>query len=210
MSDLKVKSMSGLKVKNTAMPMYHMLFSQKMIAVVLIMLMCMASAQATVMQPLSMPELKAKASHILLIEIKSCESQWEQRRIATTCVFDVMQRYQGDSLANEKQKLKFLGGAVAGIAQKISGAPELKPAMQVLAFLQCESTSPCQIVGFAQGIFYPVEIGQERLSHLSANLSAIKFMPKLNGIEFHANQSFDQQVFEKAKTIEEILNLPSK
>ncbi len=204
MSDLKIKSMSALKIRAYTRQMHQMIFCQHMFAVVLIMLMFITSAQATVMQPLSIVELKAKASHILLIDIKSCESQWEQRRIATTCSFEVMKFYQGEPLTIEKQQLKFLGGEVGGIAQKISGAPELKPAMQVLAFLKCESTNPCEITGFAQGIFYPISTKKETLS----NLSVIKFVPKLNGIEFDANQSFDKSFFEKAKTIEEILRLP--
>ncbi len=164
-----------------------------------------SSLLATVMQPISMTALKTKASHILLVDIKTCESQWENRRISTTCAFEVVKQYQGDVLSAEKQRIKFWGGEVQGIAQKISGAPEIKPAMQVLVFLQCADAQACQIVGFAQGVFYPLEGVKGELGKLGEEL---RFVPRLQGVEFHKHLEFDQKGFERAKTIHEILSQP--
>jgi hypothetical protein len=162
---------------------------------------------ATVMQPISMTALKTKSSHILLVDIKTCESQWENRRISTTCSFEIVKQYQGDVLTAEKQRIKFWGGEVQGIAQKISGAPEIKPAMQVLVFLQCADAQACQIVGFAQGVFYPLE---ENRGDKGGRVlgEELRFVPRLQGVEFQKHLAFDQKGFEKAKTIHEILNQP--
>ncbi len=135
----------------------------------------LSNLQATVMQAMSMKELKAKASHVLLVDVTKCESQWENRRISTTCSFDLVKSYQGETLANEKQRIKFWGGEVQGIAQKISGAPEIKAGMKVLVFLQCADAQACQIVGFAQGVFYPVAIEQ------NVAQEELRFVPRLEG-----------------------------
>lgn len=160
----------------------------------------LSNLQATVMQAMSMKELKAKASHVLLVDVTKCESQWENRRISTTCSFDVVKSYQGETLANEKQRIKFWGGEVQGIAQKISGAPEIKAGMKVLVFLQCADAQACQIVGFAQGVFYPVAIEQ------NVAQEELRFVPRLGGVEIQNHLVFDQKEFERAKTIHEILN----
>jgi hypothetical protein len=131
---------------------------------------------ATLMKPYSLAELKEKSTHIALIEINRCQSQWQDRRIVSVCEFQVLHQYQAKQGQEQINTLFFFGGEVDGIAQQISGAPQLKVGDQVLAFLDCQKQ--CKIVGFSQGIWY----AEQRVT--LENLNQVFFAPRLDGVSF--------------------------
>lgn len=123
--------------------------------VFLVFALLLAQAVATTVKPLSVEELTAKSSDVVVARAASSYSQWnpERTRIYTYTRFQVTRGLKGSVVS--EVTVKQLGGSAEGYTQKVAGVRHWKTGEQAVLFLKPSASADGTMIvtGLFQGSF---------------------------------------------------------
>jgi len=105
------------------------------LAALLILGASVPPARASIVRHLSIKELAAAATVVVIGEVRTVEAAWVGKRIMTTVRVDAASVLRGPVKAGQPVIVVVPGGEVDGIGQWVPGAPRFKPGERVLLFL---------------------------------------------------------------------------
>jgi hypothetical protein len=114
-------------------------------------LLGVAWLQAATLQQLSMSDLIAKSTSIVLGTVQGSYTAYSGPVIFTHYRVQVAEKWKG--AAGATVDVAVPGGAANGIRQTYSGAPQFQPGDQYVLFLWTGKSGMTQIMGFSQGAF---------------------------------------------------------
>jgi len=122
------------------------------LAVVLLALWGIGSADAATVLRLELPEVTARADHIVHGDVVELRAVWsdDHRRIYTDAEVRVRDTLKGEP--NARIMVRLLGGEIDGVGQIIPGAPRLRVGEEVVLLL-VDRPDGGRIIGLAQGHF---------------------------------------------------------
>lgn len=101
------------------------------------------------LQKLTLPEMAAKSTEIVLAKVGGCAPELRGRVIYTTCRLMVSDQWKG---AKSDLAVSIPGGALKSAQQSFAGAPTIKPGKEFLFFLWTGPSGMTQIIGLSQGL----------------------------------------------------------
>jgi len=112
------------------------------------------TTSASVVARLSLDQMVAMASNILVGRVVSQESYWEGGIIATYVELEVSETYKGSFVEGQHVTIYQHGGAVGDLTMIVPGEPTFRTGEDVLLFLEDRGTdSQPLVLGMSQGKF---------------------------------------------------------
>ncbi len=132
--------------------------------VVLVALVWLNPASATIVLKLDAEGLTSSADLVLVGKVESQRSRWEGTRIVTEIDVRVAVPVMGQLQEGSLVRVQTLGGRVDDLAQVVSGVTQFAPNEEVVLFLnQSQNQNKLQVVGLAQGKYHIYRGPDERL-----------------------------------------------
>jgi hypothetical protein len=128
--------------------------AMRLIAILAVLGLGLTQAQATVVRPLTLESMCGTADVIVHGTVLKREAAWneEKTRIYTVTTVQVQTAVKGAVKANDRLRIRQLGGEVDGIAQMITGNARMLEGEEVILFLDADEVKPLHyVVGMAQG-----------------------------------------------------------
>lgn len=111
------------------------------------------SALATLMVPLSIPELAAQSDLIVHGTVISINTRFDSdRKITTRVRLEIAETWKGRS-ANSRLEIVLAGGTLGAKQVIVDGQPNYSPGEEVVLFLKFNQRKEAVTVGLAQGKF---------------------------------------------------------
>lgn len=125
---------------------------------VLLQLLALLSgtARAAVVLRLELPDLVARAEHIVVAVAQQEQSRFRpDGRIVTDVTLTVTETLKGDFRSGQDIVVTRLGGEVGEIGMLVEGAPRFRMGRSAVLFLrELSTTGELQVVGMSQGVFH--------------------------------------------------------
>jgi hypothetical protein len=118
-------------------------------------------ARATTVEAVTVEELSRRADAVLVVVVRSSQSQWIGGRIDTDYDLEVQSVLRGSGAAHSHVVLRMPGGAVGGIAQAVPGVPSLAIGQSYVVFVSRDRRDA--------SLYY--------LTHLTASVLAVSTAP---------------------------------
>jgi hypothetical protein len=137
----------------------------------------------------SIEELTYEADSILIGEVKSMESRWNEDRTLIYTYVTISPRDYVKKLSNmgesEEITVKIRGGEVDGIGLRVSDTPEFREGEEVFLFLKKERLTIFRVAGLFQGK-YTVEDGRAKNKVLGREIPLDILVSQINDIRKEA------------------------
>jgi hypothetical protein len=115
-----------------------------------------AQLSATTLEKLTLDEMSRKSTSIVRARVKGSRTGsvgvGRAADIYTYFQLDVLETWK--SSGQSATEVAIPGGAVDGIRQNVTGAPELKPGQEYVLFLWTSRSGLTQLIGLSQGLFH--------------------------------------------------------
>jgi hypothetical protein len=138
------------------------------------MLLLALPARATVMVPLDVRAMTARADRVVRGVVESQAARLdEHKRIVTDVRVRVSRVYKGSAAAGDVVVITREGGSLGGIGMRVAGAPEFSDGEEVLVFVQARGGATWT-VGMAQGKL-AVTTGGDGKKRVAQNLAGVQW-----------------------------------
>lgn len=145
----------------------------------------LAAPGSALMVKKSLEELTCQADTILMGEVKSMESRWNEEKTLIYTYVTIWVREYTKALSQLRQVqeiiIKIRGGEVGDIGLKVSDTPEFREGEEVFLFLRMEEPSVFSVPGLFQGK-YTVEEGKVKSRVLEQEISLQSFIGQIEAI----------------------------
>lgn len=138
----------------------------------IVVLLCLGTATAVVLRPLSDQELVSRSTHVSFSVVTNIESFWHHKRILSWVTLKTRTSFRGHS---DEVRILIPGGSVGNISQRVPGGPMFEVGQEQLFFLEALPKSDgYRLVGFTQGAVEPTQTSkvQRLLAYLGASVPA--------------------------------------
>lgn len=114
-----------------------------------------AQMGATTLQQLTLDDMVRQSTSIVRVRIGGSRSAYQGSAIYTYFQLQVLETWKssGKAGARNATEVAVPGGAVDGIRQNVTGAPELKTGQEYVLFLWTSRSGLTQVIGLSQGRF---------------------------------------------------------
>jgi hypothetical protein len=146
----------------------------RLISLTSILLLC-STVQATMMLPLDLRALTARADRVVLGTVESQTSRWTPGHdaIYTEVTLRVARSYKGAAHPGDALVVRREGGSVDGIGMRVYGAASFEVGEEALVFVE-QRGAASWVVGMAQGKLRVSTVDGHKL--VSANLAEVAFL----------------------------------
>ncbi len=112
------------------------------------------AARATVARALDLPELVARADHVVVATALGRSSRWDRfGRIVSDITLEVEQDLKGRLEKGERVEVTVLGGTVGNLTMTVAGAARMRTGERAVVFLRdAHAPGKLRTVGMGQGV----------------------------------------------------------
>jgi hypothetical protein len=108
---------------------------------------------ATTLEQLTLADMARQSTSIVRARVTGSRSAYQGAAIYTYFQLQVLDTWKSASANGVATEVAVPGGAVDGIRQSVTGAPELKTGQEYVLFLWTSRSGLTQVIGLSQGRF---------------------------------------------------------